>query len=73
VFARYGRQCWRCGAYAGTVGHVVARALGGPATLENLRPECGTCNSSDGAQLKNRLYPGTPRRRGQPQRPARRW
>jgi 5-methylcytosine-specific restriction endonuclease McrA len=57
VFARYGRQCWRCGAPAGTVGHVVARALGGSWTLENLRPECGKCNSADGARIKNHLYP----------------
>jgi 5-methylcytosine-specific restriction endonuclease McrA len=58
VFARYGRQCWRgCGRPATTVGHVVARALGGTWELSNLRPECQPCNSSDGARLKNRLYP----------------
>lgn len=72
VFARYGTVCWRCGRPgATTVGHLVAAALGGPAELWNLRPEHGKCNSADGARLKNRLYPGTPRRRGQ--QPARRW
>ena len=28
--------------------HVVAEAKGGPTTLENLRPLCGTCNKSMG-------------------------
>jgi 5-methylcytosine-specific restriction endonuclease McrA len=70
VFATYGRRCWRCGAYATTVGHVVARALGGTWDLPNLRPECQPCNSSDGAALGNRL--GGPRgyRRRGPRRPA---
>lgn len=29
-------------------GHVVARALGGPTTVENLRPVCSVCNVSMG-------------------------
>ena len=74
VFAKHGRQCWRgCGRPATTVGHVVARALGGGWDLANLRPECQKCNSSHGAALGNRLYPRAPRRRIQPQRPVRRW
>ena len=61
VFITYGRQCWRgCGRPATTVGHVVARVLGGGWNLENLRPECQPCNSADGARLKNRLYPARP-------------
>jgi 5-methylcytosine-specific restriction endonuclease McrA len=55
VFARYGRACWRCGGYATTVGHVVARVLGGGHDLENLRPECAPCNYGAGAALGNRL------------------
>jgi 5-methylcytosine-specific restriction endonuclease McrA len=55
VFAKYGRRCWRCGNPAGTVGHVVARVLGGTWELENLRPECKRCNYSAGAALGNRL------------------
>jgi len=31
-------------------GHVVAASLGGPNTVENLRPICGTCNKSMGTQ-----------------------
>jgi len=58
VFTTYGRQCWRgCGRPATTVGHVVARALGGTWDLSNLRPECQPCNSSDGASLGNRMRP----------------
>jgi 5-methylcytosine-specific restriction endonuclease McrA len=73
VFARYGHVCWRCGGYAGTVDHVIPVALGGSHDLSNLRPCCSFHNSSAGASLKNKLYPGTPRRRGQPRRPVRRW
>jgi 5-methylcytosine-specific restriction endonuclease McrA len=73
VFARYGRRCWRCGRPAGTVGHVVARALGGTFELSNLRPECQPCNSAHGAALGNRLYPRRPRKRAQPPTPGRRW
>lgn len=31
-------------------GHVLASSLGGPNTVENLRPICGTCNKSMGTQ-----------------------
>jgi 5-methylcytosine-specific restriction endonuclease McrA len=57
VFTAYGRRCWRCGAPATQVGHLVARALGGSWELSNLRPECQPCNSSDGASLGNRMRP----------------
>jgi 5-methylcytosine-specific restriction endonuclease McrA len=60
VFARHGRRCWRCGAYAGTVDHVVPVALGGTHELSNLRPACSSCNSSTGASMGNRLQPRTP-------------
>ena len=55
VFALYGRQCWRCGAYASTVDHVTPRVLGGGHDLANLRPACSRCNSSTGASVGNRL------------------
>jgi 5-methylcytosine-specific restriction endonuclease McrA len=57
TFARWGRACWRCGAYATTVDHVVAVVLGGTHDLSNLRPCCSTCNSSAGARVGNRLRP----------------
>lgn len=31
-------------------GHVIAEANGGPTTLENLRPICGSCNRSSGTR-----------------------
>ena len=57
TFARWGRACWRCGAYATTVDHVVAVVLGGTHDLSNLRPACARCNSSTGASMGNRLRP----------------
>jgi 5-methylcytosine-specific restriction endonuclease McrA len=60
TFARYGRACWRCGAYATTVDHVVAVVLGGTHDLSNLRPCCQHCNSSAGASVGNRLRPRRP-------------
>lgn len=73
IFRRDGHVCYRCGRWAGTIDHIVPLALGGTSHPSNLRPACQKCQSSTGATLKNRLYPGTPRRRGQPPRPARRW
>jgi hypothetical protein len=35
VFAKYGRACWRCGAYANTVDHAVAVVLGGSHDMSN--------------------------------------
>jgi 5-methylcytosine-specific restriction endonuclease McrA len=53
--------CVWCGAAATTVDHYpVPRALGGPATLENLVPACTRCNYSRGAALGNRLRPPRP-------------
>jgi len=73
TFAAYGHACWRCGAWAGTVDHVVAVALGGTHALSNLRPACQKCNSSTGASLGNRLGgPRGNRRRG-PRRTSRDW
>jgi 5-methylcytosine-specific restriction endonuclease McrA len=60
TFARYGRQCWWCGAYATTVDHVVAVVLGGGHDPGNLRPACQRCNYSRGAALGNRLRPPRP-------------
>jgi 5-methylcytosine-specific restriction endonuclease McrA len=60
VFATYGRSCWRCGAWANTVDHVVAVALGGGHELSNLRPACAHHNYSAGASLGNRLQPRVP-------------
>lgn len=71
VFAVKGRSCYRCGAYADTVDHIVAVALGGTHALSNLRPACSHHNYSAGASMGNRLRPRTqrirPRRRGQRQ------
>jgi 5-methylcytosine-specific restriction endonuclease McrA len=70
VFARYGRSCWRCGAYAATVDHVLPVVLGGGHDLSNLRPACQRCNYSTGATVGNRLRPYRartwPPRRAQP-------
>jgi 5-methylcytosine-specific restriction endonuclease McrA len=66
TFARWGRACWRCGAYATTVDHVVAVVLGGTHDLSNLRPCCQHCNSSTGASVGNRLRPRRPGRPGRP-------
>jgi 5-methylcytosine-specific restriction endonuclease McrA len=60
VFARWGRACWRCGAYAGTVDHVVPVVLGGSHDLDNLRPACQRCNCSMGASVGNRVRPRVP-------------
>jgi 5-methylcytosine-specific restriction endonuclease McrA len=60
TFARWGRSCWRCGAYAGTVDHVLPVALGGGHELDNLRPCCRRCNSSMGASMGNRLRGARP-------------
>jgi 5-methylcytosine-specific restriction endonuclease McrA len=77
VFARWGHVCWRCGAYAGTVDHVVPVILGGGHDLANLRPACGRCNSSTGATVGNRLRGirrhGGQGASGQPWRTSRRW
>jgi 5-methylcytosine-specific restriction endonuclease McrA len=80
VFARDGRACYRCGAYANSVDHVLPVALGGTHALSNLRPACSRCNSSTGASLGNRMYPRTPPPQlrgwiaaGRPSRSARKW
>lgn len=62
VFRVKGRQCWRCGAYANSVDHIVPVVLGGGHDLANLRPACSSCNSSTGASVGNRLRPRRPGR-----------
>lgn len=42
-----------CGGRASVAGHVLARRLGGCDDPANLRAECRTCSSSDGATLGN--------------------
>jgi hypothetical protein len=49
VFAAKGRRCYKCGAFANSVDHVLAVTLGGTHDLSNLRPACLRCNSSTGA------------------------
>jgi 5-methylcytosine-specific restriction endonuclease McrA len=75
VFARYGHACWRCGAYATTIDHVVPVVLGGSHDPGNLRPACSRCNYSTGATVGNRIrglrhHQAPPY---QPWRTARRW
>ena len=70
VFAAKGRTCWRCGAYANSVDHLVPVALGGTHDLSNLLPACSRCNSSAGASLGNRLGPPRGYRRRGPRRAA---
>jgi 5-methylcytosine-specific restriction endonuclease McrA len=74
VFAAKGRSCYRCGAYASTVDHIVAVALGGTHDLANLRPACSHHNSSTGASMGNRLRSRRSRRSPVPAfRTSRRW
>ncbi len=61
VFRTYGRACWRCGAYANTVDHVLPVILGGTHDLANLRPACSYHNYSMGAMVGNRLRGLRPR------------
>jgi 5-methylcytosine-specific restriction endonuclease McrA len=60
TFARYGHSCYRWGRYADTIDHIIPVALGGDHSLQNLRPACGSCNSSTGASMGNRLRPPRP-------------
>ncbi|MFL0579168.1 HNH endonuclease [Dietzia sp. 179-F 9C3 NHS] len=51
TLATHGDTCHLCGAPgATTADHVVPRALGGPDTLDNLRPAHAACNSSRGKE-----------------------
>jgi 5-methylcytosine-specific restriction endonuclease McrA len=61
VFRVKGRQCWRCGAYANSVDHIVPVVLGGGHDLANLRSASSSCNSCTGASVGNRLRPRRPR------------
>jgi 5-methylcytosine-specific restriction endonuclease McrA len=62
VLERDAYTCHWCGRPAGTVDHVIARALGGTDALTNLVAACSPCNSARGAALTNQ----TPE-------PSRRW
>lgn len=46
------RDGHRCGAPATTANHIVARALGGTDTLDNLEAACVPCNLRAGAKLR---------------------
>ena len=55
VFDRYGRACFFCGKTEDqlakgdlTLDHFIARAMGGPNTIDNLFPACRSCNSRKG-------------------------
>src|SRR2546430_149501 len=71
TFARWGRQCWRCGGYATTVDHVTPVCLGGGHELGNLRPACRRCNYGTRASIGNRLRGYRPA--DSPVRHSRRW
>lgn len=55
VLERDGWECWRCGAQADTVDHVLPLALGGTHDLDNLAACCARCNYSAGARLRAEL------------------
>lgn len=58
--------CHWCGKPATTADHwPIARANGGPDTLDNLVPACRPCNARRGAELYDE--------RGGPPAPSRRW
>lgn len=46
----FGGCCWICGGDFEAWDHVKPLAAGGPNILANLRPICGTCNSTKGAK-----------------------
>lgn len=46
VYEAKGDRCYRCGAPATTVDHIVPDSLGGPHTVANLEPCCRSHNSS---------------------------
>jgi 5-methylcytosine-specific restriction endonuclease McrA len=48
--AYWGNRCYMCGGPFEHVDHFIPLALGGPHCLSNLRPACGSCNSSKGAR-----------------------
>ncbi len=54
IIARYGGRCAYCGVSPIVLeqDHVVAVALGGPHTADNIVPACRRCNASKGARAK---------------------
>lgn len=67
--------CWKCGASAESVDHIIPVALGGTDDLDNLRPACIRCNSVDGGKLgsvlRARSRPGPPAARNSETKSAR--
>jgi hypothetical protein len=64
VFLVKGRRCYLCGAYAGTIDHVVPRCDGGGDELSNLEPCCARHNSERSMRRlveRRRLFGGTHR------------
>lgn len=53
VLDRDDYTCRWCGGPATTIDHVIARALGGSDSLDNLAAACSPCNSARGAALTN--------------------
>lgn len=49
-FAYWGGCCWMCSATATSIDHVKPIVASGPHMLSNLRPACGSCNSSKGGR-----------------------
>jgi 5-methylcytosine-specific restriction endonuclease McrA len=62
VLERDHYRCRWCGNPADTVDHIIARALGGTDSTDNLTAACSACNSARGAAIGN----------GRPE-PSRRW
>jgi 5-methylcytosine-specific restriction endonuclease McrA len=55
VLERDGHRCRHCGAPATTADHYpIAKADGGPTTLDNLVAACTPCNSRSGAATRTR-------------------
>lgn len=67
VLKAYGPHCYQCGSWHAQIDHVVPWALGGPTTMENLRPICQRCHDlKSGRERKE----GLERRRRSARRPS---
>jgi 5-methylcytosine-specific restriction endonuclease McrA len=56
LLEHYGGVCLACGAGEAkdlSVDHVVPLSKGGPNTITNIQPLCGTCNSLKGAAVRD--------------------
>jgi 5-methylcytosine-specific restriction endonuclease McrA len=67
VLAEAQHVCAYCGAYADTVDHVIAVALGGGSERDNLVACCRRCNTSRGGAL------GAARKQAHRLKTSRRW